>query len=289
MKRSFVRKILMVLLSTVLLISGGYAYQMGRDFQEEAAVYQEAQDTFVTVIEPEIPLSSLPTVEDTVVVTEETVVVTETVIPEEETTEVVEIVEPIIIAKTPDITVDFDGLRQVNEDVVAWIYLPNSPISYPVLQGEDNQAYLHRTYGGAYSAAGSIFMDYRNEGDLSSKHTVLYGHNMVTDTMFGSLDLFRSASYLESHPYFFLLTESGYLRYEICYVIVTSATSSVYDFQLDSDDDFQTYIEMLESVKLYDTGVSVTAADSLVTLSTCTSVTEEQRLVIIGRMDEANG
>ena len=83
--------------------------------------------------------------------------------------------------------VDFSLLKQENEDIVGWIYCEGTPISYPVVQSGDNQYYLHRLINGEYNIAGSIFMDYRNNAELEDNNTIIYGHNMKNNTMFGYL------------------------------------------------------------------------------------------------------
>ena len=57
------------------------------------------------------------------------------------------------------ITVDFDALRAINEDVVAWVYIEDTGINYPVVQGEDNEYYLHHTFERKENFSGAIFMD----------------------------------------------------------------------------------------------------------------------------------
>ncbi len=279
----------MALLTAVLLVSGGYAAKTALDFQEEIAIYDEAQTTFVTIIEEEVPLAALPTDLPTTSTSSsgmDSIGQDDENLDLQSEAEVILEAEPeIIISLEPGIAVDFQGLTQVNGDILAWLHIPNSVISYPVLQGEDNQSYLHTTYDGRYSAAGSLFVDYRISGDLTDQNTIIYGHNMSSGAMFGDLDSYRSASYLSQHPYFFLLTDGGYLRYEIFSVMVTAATSDVYNYVFAEEDSFSDHIAMLIDQSLYNTGVTASDTDKIVTLSTCTSVTELERLVVIGRLD----
>ena len=76
------------------------------------------------------------------------------------------------------ITVDFDALQEINEDVVGWIYIPGTEVNYPVVQGDDNEYYLHRTFEKKDNFTGAIFLDYLCQPDFSSDNTILYGHNM---------------------------------------------------------------------------------------------------------------
>ena len=88
---------------------------------------------------------------------------------------------------TLPLSVDFSALKQENEDIIGWIYSENTPINYPVVQSDDNEYYLRRLTNGEYNIAGSIFMDYRNSASLEDNNTIIYGHNMKNNTMFGSL------------------------------------------------------------------------------------------------------
>ncbi|WP_409968081.1 class B sortase [Bengtsoniella intestinalis] len=270
-----IRKILIAVLAVTVVISGGYAIKTALDYRQEEADYQEAQDTFVTIVTPtvETPTTTIPQVAP--------------VTNGDITTEAVEVVEPepiVYDATEPDIGVDFQSLIAVNGDIIGWLYCPGMNISYPLLQGETNQTYINTTYKGTYSAAGSIFADYRIEGNFTDLNTVLYGHNMKSDTMFGQLQDYRQASFAALHPYFFILTPNGYLRYEVCYALLTDASSSVYDYNFSQEGSFASHIAMLDSRTLYHTAYTATENDTIVTLSTCTGYTESERFVLVGRL-----
>ena len=87
--------------------------------------------------------------------------------------------------------VDFDALKKINPDIVAWIRIEGLGIDYPVVQGEDNEHYLNYTFRGEKNAAGSIFLDCRNQADFSDPKIILYGHNMKNGSMFGSLKKYQ--------------------------------------------------------------------------------------------------
>ena len=130
-----------------------------------------------------------------------------------------EIVREYTIRKTGEakeyFEVDFDQLRQQNEDVTAWLYLPDSVINYPVLQHGDNDYYLTRQIAGSYNKNGSIFMDYRNASDFSDRNTIIYGHHMRTGNMFGKLVNFKSDSYYQKHDHMFIMTPQVTCRLEL--------------------------------------------------------------------------
>ena len=126
--------------------------------------------------------------------------------------------------------VDFDALLQVNSDVIGWIYIENTDISYPVLCGRDNQQYLFQSYEKKYLTAGSIYIDYRCSRDFTDSRTVIYGHNMHNGSMFGKLDKFTKESYMKKHPYVYILLPTGEtLKYEVKKAYKADVEGKVYD------------------------------------------------------------
>ena len=95
--------------------------------------------------------------------------------------------EPLSYPTEPPLAVDFESLKAINPDVKGWLYIEALDISYPVVQGPDNDTYLHTTYEGTSNFAGSIFLDYQNQDDFSDGNTIVYGHNMKNLSMFGKL------------------------------------------------------------------------------------------------------
>ena len=54
-------------------------------------------------------------------------------------------------------TVDFQALRKINSDIIAWIRIPDTKIDYPIVQGKNNAYYLKHMFQKTEHAAGSIF------------------------------------------------------------------------------------------------------------------------------------
>ncbi len=83
--------------------------------------------------------------------------------------------------------IDFAKIKSINQDVVAWIEIPETTIDYPVFQTNDNEYYLEKDMYKNYNSAGSIFLDYKNVPDFKDENTVIYGHNMRSGKMFADL------------------------------------------------------------------------------------------------------
>ncbi len=191
------------------------------------------------------------------------------------------------IEKEPVLPViDWEALSDMNEDLIGWLYIPDTIISYPIVHGTDNSYYLTHTFDHKTNNCGSIFMDMSNQGDYSSDNTILHGHNMKTGKMFGSLRKYESREYWETHPYIYIITEEEIMKYHIFSSERTAAASDVYTLEFGSSDSFASYLKKRKACSYYDTGVEVTAEDHLLTLSTCTSDTEEGRRVVQAKLVE---
>jgi sortase B len=187
----------------------------------------------------------------------------------------------------PEKQVDFDELRKLNGDTVAWIYSEGTPIDYPVVLGEDNAFYLNHTFSGRSGAAGTIFMDYDNQGDFSDANTAIYGHHMRNGSMFASLDKYRKQSYYDKHPVIYLYTPSGNYAIELFSAYVRDASLLPHDF--DSPEDFLAYAEKVKSLSDFRSDVTVGAGDRIVTLVTCNYNYDDARYVVHGKLVPLHG
>lgn len=175
---------------------------------------------------------------------------------------------------------DFSALRQQNPDVLGWILIPGTRVSYPVVQGTDNSYYLNHTWRGGKNSVGAIFMDYRNSGDLSDFNTIIYGHRMNNRSMFGTLSQYKSRSYWQAHPYVYLTDDSGTHRYEIFAAGEVSVDSDVYRLGLRSDSSRQSFLDSCLALSALNTGVTPHTYDKVLTLSTCTGNGHATRWVV---------
>lgn len=208
---------------------------------------------------------------------------------EEETlTPGIDTAEPLeaeLALKAP-ITVDFLQLKAVNEDIVGWIYLEAIPsISYPIVQGEDNDYYLKHTVEGKRNSSASIFMDYRNMSDFSQANTIIYGHNMKNQSMFGLLKQYKKEEICASSPYIWILTPQGEYRYEIFSVREVGDQDDVYshlDFQAE---ELKVYMEQMQSHSVVPFAHIFEGTEKIITLSTCTTKATKRCVVQAYRTD----
>ena len=180
------------------------------------------------------------------------------------------------------ISVDFSTLKEKNQDIVGWIYSKDTPINYPVVQAKDNQYYLHRLINGEYNASGSIFMDYRNNPNLEDNNTIIYGHNMKSDEMFGTLQNYKNQEYYENHKIIYYFTQEK--SYEI--KLIAGYTASLEDDIYNLNEINQEQKEKLLQKSDFKSDVNINQNDKLITLSTCSYEYEDARYILIGILYE---
>ena len=189
------------------------------------------------------------------------------------------------------ISVDFKALQAKNPDVVGWIYCEGTPIDYPVLQGDDNDQYLHTDYTGAYSIDGSIFVDADNTPGFVDSNTIIYGHHMASGAMFAGLEKWADQSYYEEHPVIWLLTPEKDYQIVLFSGHHVDSHSSMYDIIKNPGPEMNSFLsEALEKSDFKGTsGVQLNPRGRYVMLSTCAYLFDGDRYVLHGLLVTATG
>lgn len=201
-------------------------------------------------------------------------------------------------------------LRQ-NSDYIGWISIDNTQVDGPIVfdPGEINPEEGDEGYGDeAYEAnsyyldhdinrqsyrAGTLFMDYRDVFGSSeedqSENLIIYGHNMANNTMFGSLRKYRQDySFYDESPFIELSSLYEDYQYVIFGFMITSGNWYT-DFrywdmeELDTEEEFNSYVETIKNCSMVDTGVDVQYGDKLLTLSTCYADEDNSRFLVVAR------
>ena len=180
--------------------------------------------------------------------------------------------------------IDFIPLKEINDDVVGWILAEESAIDYPIVLGEDNEYYLSHLFNHERNKLGSIFMDYRNNGDFSDKNTIIYGHNMKNGSMFSSLTKYKDQSYYDSYPTMVLYTPDGDFTIELFAGIVADGNYEFVSFKFANDVDFQDYINALKGNSTFESNTIVKSNDRIVTLCTCSYEFNNARYALYGKL-----
>lgn len=174
--------------------------------------------------------------------------------------------------------INFDYLKRLNSDVIGWIWVPGTPIDYPILRNSDTQYYLHRNIYRHYRYSGSIFMDSVCSPDFSSDNTILYGHNMKDGSMFATLNRYGRKGFMQKHPGVYIYTP-GKARMVKCYKAfsynITLQSGTLYT---DHPDSFEKYVSRARL------GAQVSHApekkDKMLMLSTCYTGHDQYRRVL---------
>mgnify|MGYP002511639225 CR=1 FL=1 len=186
----------------------------------------------------------------------------------------------------PEKGVDFEDLQtNTNEDIYAWIYIPDTVIDYPVLQHPtDNIYYLNYNLDGSKGYPGCIYTENYNAKDFSDPVTVLYGHNMKNGTMFAGLHRYGDSEYMEYHPYVYLYTEDKLYVYEVFAAYEYSDEHLLYEKDYTEESIFDGYIKKIYDLHSMSTvlreDVEVTTQDRLLTMSTCISTKPNNRFLV---------
>lgn len=176
----------------------------------------------------------------------------------------------------PLINVDFTELKKKNNDTVAWINVNNTNINYPVVQTDDNDYYLTHSYDKSYNEAGWVFMDFRNNSNLDNKNTIIYAHSRLDKTMFGSLSKVLNSDWYTNKDNHIIRVSTPYVNslYQIFSVYVIKEESYYIQTSFSSDNDYENFLDTLESRSKYDFNTSLDKDSQIITLSTCYSDTE---------------
>ena len=170
----------------------------------------------------------------------------------------------------PVMNLDLALLQKVNEDVMGWIYIPGTDISYPILRSKDNKEYLKLTWDLKNSVAGSIFLEHENNADLSDFNTLIYGHNMKNGSMFSQLHDYQDQAFADAHSYVYVLTEDKVLQYEVFSAYTADVNANTYRLEFEDDSIKQESIDYYLEQSAIVTQVEPVIDDKILTLSTCT-------------------
>lgn len=168
-------------------------------------------------------------------------------------------------------TVDFNKLKEQNNETIAWLKVNNTNVEYPVVKGTNNSFYLNHSFDKSNNSAGWIFADYRNKFDNTDKNIVIYGHNMRDSSMFGSMLNILNAKWYENeeNTNITLYTENEKCMYKVFSVYKIENEDYYIKTEFKNDNEFEDFIKTLKKRSIKDFNVDVSKYDNILTLSTC--------------------
>lgn len=153
----------------------------------------------------------------------------------------------------PEIRLDAEQLKEIGPDVYAWIKIEGSDIDYPIVQSPtDDEYYLRRDPKGKRDTKGCIFTEHRyNSTDFRKDPvTLIYGHNMRSGTMFGTLlKLYTDSAFLEEHPYITIYTAEGTLQYGVFAAVPYNKYHIMYNYDFSDPSEYQLFLNRIHAVR----------------------------------------
>lgn len=192
--------------------------------------------------------------------------------------------------ETPDILPEYALVHQKNQRLIGWVKIDDTVVDYPVMQTVNNEYYLDHNFNQEEDRNGCIFMDYQCDVVRGCDNIILYGHHMKSGKMFGTLNKYSKKSYYEEHPVvqFDTIYEKG--TYQVMYVFRSKVyseedvTFKYYQFiNAASEKEFNSAMNEMAALSLYDTGVTAVYGDKLLTLSTCDYQEKKGRFVVVAK------
>lgn len=177
------------------------------------------------------------------------------------------------------------SLNNAYPDAIGWLYIPNTSISYPVMQSDDNDYYLSHAYDGSYLKAGSVFLDNRCENRFMNPINIVYAHNMKNGSMFAGVLNFADAAYFDNHRYGWLSTPETVYRVDFFSCAKADWHDELYDGSLSAAD----WIPHIEHLSVVCREVEYSENDRFISLSTCSYEFENARTILTGKLVEMNG
>lgn len=182
----------------------------------------------------------------------------------------------------------FKDLQTINPEVISWLTVYGTHIDYPVAQAKDNLKYINTDAKGKYSLSGSLFLDSDCSPDFSDFSSIIYGHHMDQDTMFGEIGLFSNQSYFNARKYGVLYFDGRQHGLEFfAFMHVDAYDSAIYRTKVTGKEAQQAYLDLLmQRASHTRNDVSVTTSDHIVLLSTCSAGTTNGRDILIGKITD---
>lgn len=172
------------------------------------------------------------------------------------------------------------AMNSAHPDAVGWLYIPDSSVNYPIMQGDDNDFYLHHAYDGSSLKSGSIFLDYRCENRFMNPINIVYGHNMCNGSMFAGLLNFADSAYFDSHRYGWLSTPEAVYRVDF----FSCAKADMYDELYDGSMLINDWLSHLYNASVVWENADFSENDRFISLSTCSYEFENARTILTGKL-----
>ena len=184
-------------------------------------------------------------------------------------------------------SLSYDELTSLNPEVIGWISVYGTKIDYPVVQADNNEKYINTNVKGEYSLSGSIFLDSHNKKDFTDFNSILYGHHMERNAMFGDVEKFKGNDYFSSHKFGNLYVNGRNYGVEFfAFLEVDAYESEIYAPGIKGDEARRTYLDRLLAKSTNNRDITIGIREGIVLLSTCTADNTNGRHILVGRITD---
>lgn len=175
--------------------------------------------------------------------------------------------------------IDFKKLKSQNQDIAGWIYIRGTTIDYPIVQGKDNEEYLHQDFNKKKSSSGTIFLDNNCKKDFTSDNNIIYGHHMKNGTMFAQLLKFREKSFLKKHNEIMIFTPDRTIHLKVISAYAQKSQNKI-PVTFANDKQKKAYIKKIESMSEQTIKTSRINDSHIYTFVTCSYEGEDNRTYV---------
>ena len=193
-------------------------------------------------------------------------------------------IEEAEAAGNPLSLINFDELAKENPDIVAWIYVPDLDISYPIVQTDDNETYLYKTFSSNTNTYGTPFLDYENSADFSDDNMIIYGHHMKDGSVFAPFDHLTKQEEFDKYKdskIYILTPDRLYVLKMAATYLAEGTDEGVRIFNFDSRDSFISYVTRAFTSAQTSNTVDLDNTDQLFSIVTCSYQFDDARTIIL--------
>lgn len=164
---------------------------------------------------------------------------------------------------------DWDALKAVNPDIIAWITVPGTGIDCPVLKCPSENYYLNHDYTGAYNEVGAVFIQPDVSEDFSDQHTIIYAHNI--SQMFGTLHRYEDADFFYTYTKVYIYQPARTIQADIYSTYDCFDTTETYIRSFETEDKWISWQKMTAENSYHIGNLEIDAENRIITLSTCSN------------------
>jgi len=179
-----------------------------------------------------------------------------------------------------------EATKPIVGTMVAWLTIDDTTIDYPVMQGETNDEYLNKDPFGDYSLSGSIFLDSRNASDFSDDYSLIYGHHMENNLMFGILDNYVELDFFNHHRTGTLIVND--ISYQIQFFAVLEAEATNEAIFSPTEISKDVTLEYIRQNALFFDDTVNCVESPILALSTCKYPNTIERTIVVGTLKKTD-